>query len=268
MQGSDAAEEIHRPDGDGTTAKAGGLSPYFEGEGVTLYHGDCLDILRRLPAAQFAACVTDPPYSSGGMGAAERHANPRDKYCQHGHDCGRPTFNGDNRDQRSFRYWSTLWLSEALRVCQESAYLLLFTDWRQLPTTSDAMQAGGWIWRGTVAWDKGRGARMPHKGFFRHQCEYILWGTHGRCRKRSDAAPLDGCFRESVKQSDKFHMTGKPTPLLRELVRCVDPGETILDPFAGSGTTGVAALQEGRKFVGIEQSEAYCEIAARRLEGT
>lgn len=203
----------------------------------------------------------------GGNSAAERARDPIVKYCQNGKTVGRPTFSGDMRDQRSFTYWSTLWLSALREKAKESAYCMIFTDWRQLPAVTDAVQAAGWSWRGVIAWNKGRGSRAPHRGFVRHQCEYIVWGTNGRVPKLTDRGPFDGCYDHKVKQSDKFHMTGKPTPLLRELVKVAPVGGTVLDPFAGSSTTLVAASLEGRKSIGFELSEDYCDISIERLKG-
>jgi site-specific DNA-methyltransferase (adenine-specific) len=76
---------------------------------------------------------------------------------------------------------------------------------------------------------------------------------------------LSGVIREPVRATDKHHIAGKPTAVLRQLVRVCPPGGTVLDPFAGSGTTGVAALLEGRQFVGVEISEEYTAIARERL---
>lgn len=241
------------------------LKPIFERDGVSLFQADSLQALPALKPAIAAAVITDPPYSSGGQTTGERARDPRDKYCQNGNDCGRASFSGDNRDQRSFAFWATLWITQCRRIVKPDGYFLTFTDWRQLPTMTDIIQAGGFIWRGLIAWNKGRGARAPHKGYFRHQCEYVVWGTNGRCRKAEHAGPFDGCIEEHVRQADKFHMTGKPTPLLRRLVEIVPAGDVILDPFAGSGTTGVACLQAGRRCVLIEESAEYCEIAAERL---
>jgi len=75
-----------------------------------------------------------------------------------------------------------------------------------------------------------------------------------------------GLIREAVRQSDKHHITGKPTAVMQHLVRICPPGGTVLDPFAGSGTTGVAALLEGRSFVGIEITDEYTCVARERLE--
>lgn len=239
--------------------------PYFERPGARLYQGDALQVIPALAGETFAAVIADPPYCSGGATPAERARDPREKYCHNGHDCGRPSFAGDARDQRSYAWWCTAWLSLCREAAARSAYCLVFSDWRQLPTVTDAVQAAGWIWRGVIVWDKGRGARAPHKGFFRHQCEYLTWGTNGPVPHATHGGPFDGCYSITVKKSDKHHMTGKPTALLEQLVQIVPPGAPVLDPFAGSGTTGVACLRQSRRFVGIEQSAAYSEIAARRL---
>ena len=63
----------------------------------------------------------------------------------------------------------------------------------------------------------------------------------------------------------KFHMTGKPVDLMKQLCQAVPPGGVILDPFMGSGSTGVAALEMGYRFIGIEQDQHYFDIAATRL---
>ena len=241
--------------------------PYYDRGGIRLYHGDCLQILPLLPPGSIDAAITDPPYCSGGVTMAEKARDPQAKYCQNGNACGRPTFGGDARDQRSFGFWASLWLTECRRLVRPGGYALVFSDWRQLPTMTDTLQAGGWVWRGIISWNKGRGARAPHKGYFKHQCEYVTWGTNGPCLKALHAGPFDGCVSESVKQADKFHMTGKPTKLMCQLVECVAPGSTVLDTFSGSSTTGVACALTGRKFIGIEQSEEYCEISAKRFDG-
>lgn len=239
--------------------------PYFEGGGISLYHGDCLALLPCLQGLQADAIITDPPYSSGGLTPAERSRDPVDKYCHGGNALGRPTFSGDSRDQRSYALWSTLWLSQCRHLVRAAGYCLVFSDWRQLPTITDVLQAGGYVWRGIVPWDKGRGARAPHKGYFRHQCEYVIWGTHGACRAAVHAGPFDGCMRESVRKNDKWHITGKPTALMVELVKCIPEGGLVLDPFGGSCTTAVACALTGRRCVAIEQSAEYCEIGKRRI---
>lgn len=244
------------------------MKPYYQRNGITLYHANCLALLPELERDSIDAIITDPPYSSGGQTLSQKSADPRVKYCQNGDDCGRESFVGDNRDQRSFGWWCTLWLNQAYERVKFGGYCMVFSDWRQLPLMTDILQAGHFTWRGIMAWDKGLGSRAPHKGYIRHQCEYIAWGTKGYCPKATHGGPWPGCLKHPVLQRDKFHMTGKPSGLMRDLVQIVPQASVVFDPFSGSGTTAVACLQTGRHFIGCEISEKNCEISAKRLEET
>lgn len=243
------------------------MRPYFENDLVALYHGDLFDVLAELRPLEADAVITDPPYCSGAAGQAVKRA-PEVKYAQGGDALGRPSFGGDCKDSHAFGWWCLQWMRLCRRHVRQAGYALVFTDWRQMATTTDALQGADWIHRGTIAWDKGHGARAPHKGYFRHQCEYVPWATNGQCLKRGDAGPFPGCHHVATRKADKWHLTGKPTQLLRDLVQVVPPGGLVLDPFAGSGTTLVAAAAEGRRAIGIEREEDYCRIAADRLAGT
>lgn len=231
--------------------------------------GDCMELLKQLPDNSIDAVITDPPYCSGGRNAGARVKLPSDKYgLSSNKTVHRPDFAGDTMDQRAWLRWCVLWINECHRVLKDSGYFLMFSDWRQLPTATDAVQMGELIWRGIIAWDKGGGSRAPHKGYFKHQCEYIVWGTKGACKKAIHSGPYPGCFKYSVKQTDKFHLTGKPTPLMEELVQIVPEGSVILDLFAGSGTTCVAAKKHNRNFIGCEKTQIYYDIAVERINKT
>ena len=140
---------------------------------------------------------------------------------------------------------------------------MVFSDWRQLPLTSDALQVAGWEWRGIVTWDKTEACR-PQKGIFRNQAEYVLVATKGKRDKLMPCYPA-GVYRTRLSPDDKYHMTGKPVDLMEHLLSVLDPGSLILDPFAGSGTTLLAARRTGHRCTGIELSEEYYEIAVKRL---
>jgi len=229
---------------------------------IRLFQGDALAVLRDLPAASADAVVTDPPYSSGGQSTSARKADPADKYQLGGTKRSYPAMLGDNKDQHSFLAWAALWLSECWRIARDGSPLLVFSDWRQVPVMSDAVQAAGWTWRGLVVWDKP--TARPDKGRFRNQAEYILFASKGR-HERATERCLPGVYRHSVDPRRKVHLTGKPEPLLRDLLEVTTPGGLVLDPFMGSGTTGLACLTTGRGFVGIELSPEYFEIARRRI---
>ena len=171
-------------------------------------------------------------------------------------------FAGDNRDQRAYEYWVALWLSECLRVVKPMGVALLFTDWRQLPSTTDALQAGGWVWRGVVPWYKP--SARPQSGRFSSQCEYVVWGSRGGMTTDLTAPCLPGFYQASPPR-DREHITQKPLDVMRKLVRIAPKGGTVLDPFAGAGTTGVAAVLEGRSFIGVELTEHYHQVAETRI---
>ena len=237
-------------------------SPYYADDLVTLWGGDALAVLASLPDGYADAVITDPPYSSGGMVRGDRAGQrTRAKYVSTGSGRDNPDFSGDNRDQRGYAYWCALWLGEALRVTRPGGALVLFTDWRQLPATTDALQAGGWVWRGIVPWVK-PDAR-PQLGRFTAQCEFAVWGSSGPMAIEGDCLPG---FWQGISPRDREHMTQKPVPLMRALARICPPDGRILDPFAGAGTTGVAALLEGRRFTGIEIQPHYLDVARQRIE--
>lgn len=229
--------------------------------------GDALLLLPTLDAESFDAVITDPPYNSGGRTAPERTGGKAiDKYVSgdaHGAKA-LGDFAGECRDQRAYTAWLSLVLAECLRVAVPGAPLLVFTDWRQLPATSDALQMGGWTWRGVVPWYKP--IARPCKGGFRRSCEYVLWATKGPIDAARNPVYLDGWLTGSQPRgSERYHITAKPVEVMRQLVRACAPGGRILDPFAGSGTTGVAAQLEGRAFLGIEETDRYSEVARGRL---
>jgi len=232
---------------------------------ATLYLGDSLAMLHQLDEASVDAVITDPPYSSGGAFRGDRAVDTKTKYLSSGSGNQEKTqdFGGDNRDQRSFHFWSALWSNQALRVSKPGAPGLFFSDWRQLPISTDYLQAGGWVWRGIVPWVKK--TPRPQMGRFTAACEYVIWGSAGPMPIERDVGCLPG-FYEFAAPQDREHITQKPVELMAAMVEICPPGGTVLDPFMGSGTTGVAAVKMGRHFVGCEQSLQYFEIACRRIQ--
>jgi site-specific DNA-methyltransferase (adenine-specific) len=229
--------------------------------------GEAFAELRELEAECIDALVTDPPYSSGGQFKGDRASSVHAKYQTSGvnEENVMPAFTGDNRDQRSFLAWCTLWLSECFRVLKAGAPIVLFTDWRQLPITTDALQAGGFTWRGVAPWMKT--TARPRIGGFSAMAEYVVWGSKGALPPRDDVGCLRGAWHApKVHHTSRLHLTEKPLEVMRGCVKICPPGGIVLDPFAGSGSTGHAALLEGRRFLGFELSPEYHAIACQRLE--
>ena len=233
---------------------------------VTLYRGDCLEILPTLEAGSVDAVVTDPPYSSGGMVRGDRMQSTRIKYQSSDVLDEKPLFTGDNRDQRGFLAWCSVWLMHLEQVTKPGAACCVFTDWRQLPTMTDALQSGGFVWRVIVPWDKLNARPMPNR--FSSQCEYVIWGTNGpRDFDTQDASYHCGVIRcMAPPTADRVHSTQKPIEAIAPLVAICKPGHVVLDPFMGSGTTGIAAVQAQRLFIGIEKTPHYFGEAKRRIQ--
>ncbi|UGQ10948.1 site-specific DNA-methyltransferase [Yinghuangia sp. ASG 101] len=231
----------------------------------TVHHGDALATLAGMPDTCVDAVVTDPPYNSGGRTSAERTSrSARAKYTTE--SGGLPDFGDENKDQRSYTRWMAEVLREAYRVTTTGGLATVFIDWRQLPAMSDALQMAGWTWRGVAAWHKPQS--RPQKGRLKQSCEFIVWGSKGPVDADRNPVYLPGLYVGSQPRKDRLHITQKPVEVMRELVKVCPPGGTVLDPFAGSGSTGVAALIEGRRFIGIEISADYSAIAEERLRDT
>ena len=235
----------------------------FQTDGISLYQGDALRVLMTLPASSVDAVLTDPPYSSGGVTLGARQADPAKKYQSSGTKRQYPPMLGDAKDQHSWVMWCTLWLGECWRVARDGAPLMVFTDWRQLPSLSDAVQAAGWKWLGIVPWDK-KSAR-PQIGKFRQQCEYVLVAVKGRFIAHTRAC-LPGVYAYPVVAAKKVHLTSKPVELIEDLLAVTSPGATVLDPFMGGGSVGEACVRTGRKYIGVELSPEYFDISRKRIE--
>ena len=148
------------------------MKPFFEDPALTLYQGDALAVLQSFPPLCVDAVITDPPYSSGGLMLSARQADPAVKYQNNGTVKTYPPMFGDNRDQRSFIMWATLWLAECWRVARDGSPLLMFSDWRQLPAMTDV--AGR---RGLAQADRAAAARgVPQGG---RVCDLRQQGTAG-----------------------------------------------------------------------------------------
>lgn len=222
------------------------MKPYYEKDGITIYHGDCREIGSVVPAEP-QVWVFDPPYSSGGFQEAGRAAG----------SIGRMIDDSIAFDRLSTRGYG-LMLRDVLRFSRNCSELCIFTDWRMWTATTDAIEYAGYQVRAMVVWAK------PRSGIGRPwlNChELIAFGMRGAADKDRVGAPN---VIDAPRSSNSLHPTEKPVALMGRLVANMADG-VVVDPFMGSGTTLVAARDMGRRAIGIEIEERYCEIAAKRL---
>ncbi len=237
-------------------------APAGDGASWLLLRADALDALADLEPGSMGSLFTDPPYSSGGLYRGDRMTEPSIKY-QSSADRGRyPEFLGDNRDQRSFALWAERWLRLAHRATRPGGLAAVFTDWRQLPTLTDAIQVAGWTWRGILVWDKTLCAR-PQAGRYRAQAEFLVWASKGPMPTGKGKPPLPGVYRLPVSYRRKVHIADKPAELCAAIMPLLDG--PILDPFAGAAPIGIAALNAGKVYFGIEADPHWHQVAAERL---
>lgn len=235
----------------------------FAGTGaVELVFGDALETLKTLGDAGrvFDALVTDPPYCSGGLTPAERRRTSNDKY-RLAAKAPRPSFD-DGLDQVALWDFSRAWLTAARKILAPIGYVAIFCDWRNLPVFASALQASGMFWRGVGVWDKGNA--RPNRGHFTQTCEFVLWGTS--TDRKSEKYGWGYFPAASVSSANRTHPTEKPTDVLKSILAILpDSARAVVDPFAGSGTTGVAAREMGLDFVGVENNEHYFNAMKKRL---
>ncbi len=204
------------------------MTPYYDSEGITIYHGDCREILPTLDPVDLLC--TDPPY---GIGEARGKNVSRVKLAV-SQDYGVSS-------------WDDSPASEVLVAeCRAKASnaIIFGGNYYTLPPSS--------LW---LVWDK-----MNGKTDFA-DCELAWTDLPGAVRLFRFR--WQGMLRDGVKQP-RTHPTEKPVELMRWALGFTE-GATVLDPFMGSGTTLRAAKDLGRKAIGIELEESYCEVAAKRM---
>lgn len=197
---------------------------------ATLYLGDCLDILPTL--GKVDAVVTDPPY---GIGEARKNNKSRSCLAE-SKDYGVASWDDEPANE--------LQISKILG--NSGSQIIFGGNYFKLPPSQ--------CW---LVWDKVNGqndfadCELAWTNL-KKAVRMIKWQWHGMIRQGAD--------------TERFHPTQKPIEVMAWCLRHIPNAQTILDPFMGSGTTGVAAVQEGRKFIGIEIEEKYFDIACRRIE--
>jgi site-specific DNA-methyltransferase (adenine-specific) len=227
---------------------------------ATLYQGDALEAMADLD--QVDALITDPPYCSGAVSEAARtSAKGQGLRSESLKRFG--WFVGDNMGTAGLAFLLRSVAFRALEILNPEGSLLFFCDWRMVPMLAPAIESAGVRFQNLVVWDK---ESMGLGLGFRAQHELILHFSAGS-PKYHDLGTPNVIKSRRISSSDREHQTEKPVDLLERLARVVTPpGGVVLDPFMGSGSTGVAAIGAGLRFIGIERDPLHFDTACRRLE--
>lgn len=193
---------------------------------ATLYHGDCREVLPTLPMHDLLC--TDPPYGIGASAGTGKYGRLKIEACA---DLG--------WDNETPPQWLMLLLLE------KAAHKVIFGgNYFSLPPS-----------RAYLVWDKGAG----FKGRDFAECEFAWCSWDGNARMLTYDPLARGDYRS------KEHPTQKPVAVMQWAIASAPDGMTVLDPFMGSGTTGVACAQLGKAFTGIERERKYFDIACERI---
>lgn len=239
--------------------------PFYDEDGITIYHGDCREILPQLEPESITLLWTDPPYGHGNMDGDLQSARVGVKGARQ--EDAIPIANDSAEDMR-------IVVDAALSL----AVPLLRSDCccccccccgGPRPTfawLAERMDQSGLSFFHSIIWDKT--ARGPGMGWrFRRDHEMIMVAHRkgGRLAWSDREVAVSNIVRERPPQ-DRVHPNEKPIDMVGRFIRLTtDEEDTVLDPFMGSGTTMRAAKDLGRKAIGIEIEEKYCEIAVKRL---
>lgn len=203
-----------------------------------ILHGDCIEMMRQMPANSVDFILTDPPYL----------VNYRDR-------SGRTIQNDVDES------WLKPAMQEAYRVLKQDRVAIMFYGWTKIDAFFEAWRSAGFQPVGHIVFRKSYSSKSR---FLRYQHEQAFLLAKGR--PPLPKQPL-GDVMEMPYSGNKLHPTQKPVPALAQLIRSFSlPGECVLDPFAGSGSTCAAALLTGRKYIGVEMDDVYLQHASERLQ--
>ena len=256
------------------------MPAYFLDGNFALYHGDCLDVLRRLPENSIDMVFADPPYnlSNGGFTV---HAGRMVSVNKGDWDKSKGF-----KDDYDFHY---KWLEACRRVLKPHGTLWVSGTYHSIYQCGHALQALGYHILNDVAWFKPNASPNLSCRYFTASHETLIWARKEKKAKhtfnyglmKSGRWPEDNLKKPGLQMRSvwsmgtpkpvekKFgkHPTQKPEDLLKRIVLAsTNKGDVVIDPFTGSSTTGIVAHRYSRKFIGIDMEPKYLDLSIKRFE--
>ena len=244
------------------------MSIYYQDELVTLHHGDCLEVMQSLDESAAQVVVTSPPYNmasspgGNGRGMYRTSKTSKGKRFHDGYDG-----TDDAMPQDEYDEWQRACLAAMWQITPEDGAIFYNHKQRvehgiaRLPLGLDF----GIPLRQIITWDRGTGIGVNK----RHYCsvsEFVFLFAKPEFQLRDHSASGRGdVWRLGMAREDYGHPAPFPLALPATAIETT-AARSVLDPFAGTGTTLRAAVDAGIPAVGIEKSEAYCEVIAKRMQ--
>ena len=243
--------------------------------GIRLYRADCLDFMddlaARCPGGRFEAIFADPPYflSNGGITCRAGKMVSVDKGAW-----------DRSQGPEATHEFNRAWLSRCRRLLKPNGAIWVSGTHHVIHSVGFAMQQLGMKILNDIFWEKPNPAPNLSCRYFTHSGETVIWAAksarskhcfdYGLMKAQNGGKQMKSVWRMAPPKKDEKtygkHPTQKPVALLERIILAsTEPGDTVFDPFAGSSTTGVAAILTGRKFTGCELDEAFVSLSEQRL---
>lgn len=220
----------------------------------SIFQGDCVTLMNQIitenPEFKVDAIITDPPYNIsrnhnfGNMGRS-------------GLDFGQWDHNAD----------IISWLDPATQLLKDGGNIIIFNDWKNMGLLAGELEARGYIIKDMIRWVKSNPMPRNRDRRFVSDCEYAVWATKGKgwiFNRLNDTYDRPEIIAPI--QANAQHPTQKPVSVMAQICHWMtNRGDIVLDPYMGSGSTGVAARQLYRRFVGLELDQGYWQVASNRL---
>jgi modification methylase len=228
-------------------------------EQIKLLQGDCLEMMKDIPDDSIDLIITSPPYN---LGKTHHTGNNRFKsYSEY----------DDNMPEELYQQWQVDVLNECFRILKPTGSL--FYNHKNRIKNGEQIEPYRWIYRTPfivkqeIIWQNG--SQNFDKIRFYPMTERVYWLAKDKKTKLFNSINHHDLFKSNewkpVKTKGEFKRAF-PVEMPQDIISCFPDAEIVLDPFMGSGTTGVACVNTGRKFIGIELDEGYFEIAQKRIE--
>ena len=211
---------------------------------IKLMQGDCLERMKEIPDCSVDMILTDPPY---GMEFQSNYRKERH----------------DKIKNDSSLEWLDDFISESYRIAAPNTAHYFFCSFHNIDKFKQAIEKRFKV-KNCLIWEKNNTSMGDLKGDFAPKVEFVIFAHKGRRLINGKRDPNIFKFKRT---RNELHPTEKPVDMMEYLIeKFSDDGHIICDPFMGSGTTGVAAKNLSRKFIGIEMDENYFNIAKKRIE--
>ena len=217
---------------------------------VKLYNDDCLNVLKDIEDNSIDLVVTDPPYEviTGGRNGGVK---------------GKPSgILTENKQLMKSIPKVDLWLSECFRVMKDGTHIYIMTNTLNLTNYLNIINDVGFKLHNLLVWNKNN--TTPNRWYMKN-CEYVIFARKGFAKSINNPSSQTVHNFDNIIGS-KQHPTEKPVDLMKLYVEnSSQVGDTVLDPFMGVGSTGVACKELNRNFIGVELDKQYFDIATKRI---